>query len=119
MANPIFGSVSAVILTCKYVIINKVSEERKVIVRERTNNLYSIFTYYISKIIMDLPHLFIGSFLFGMIIFLSCRLNEVFTYKFFIYLGLQGYVTLAGQSFGYFLGTLAKTQESLAFLNPV
>ena len=68
---------------------------------------------------MDLPHLFCGGTIFAMIIYLSARLNDVYAYKYFVFLGLVNFVTMTGTGFGYFLGTLGKTQESLAFLNPV
>lgn len=96
-----------------------VADERKVLVRERTNHLYGIVSYYFAKILMDFPHLFVGNTLFAMIIYLSTRLNDVYAYKYFIFLGLANFVSFVGVAYGYFIGTLAKTKEALAVLNPV
>ena len=68
---------------------------------------------------MDLPILFIGSSLFGMIIYLSTRLNDIYAYKYFNYIGLMNFYMIIGAAYGYFLGTLAKTQEALVVINPV
>ena len=89
------------------------------LVRERSNNLYTVPTYYIAKYIMDMPHLFIGNALFGLIIYLSVRLNENYSYKYYAFLGLVNYLGFAGSAFGYWVGTLARTTEALTVLNPV
>jgi hypothetical protein len=81
--------------------------------------LYGVSTYYVAKILMDIPHLFVGNTLFGMIIYLSARLNDVYAYKYFTFLGLANYISFIGSSYGYFIGTLARTKEALTALNPV
>jgi len=111
MANPIMGTVSTVILTF--------AEERKVLIRERTNNLYNIFAYYVAKVLMDLPHLFISTSLFGMIIYLSTRLNEIYAWKYFVYIGYGLFIATLGAAYGYFIGTLGKTQEQMTLMNPM
>jgi len=110
-ANPIMAAITTVILTF--------ADERKVFTRERSNQLYSVGAYYFTKSLMDIPVLVIGNSLFGLILYLSAGLNEVYSYKYFVYLGLINFASLCGSAFGYFLGTLAKSKEALTMLNPM
>lgn len=87
--------------------------------RERTNRLYSVWTYYLTKWVMDLPHLFCGNTLLCVIIYYSVRLNDSYAYKFFVFCGLANYLGFTGSAYGYFVGTLGKTTEQLTVLNPV
>jgi hypothetical protein len=68
---------------------------------------------------MDIPHMFVGTTIYGMMVYLSAKLNEVYAYKFFVFLGLLNYLGLTGSAYGYFIGTLGKTSEQLTVMNPV
>jgi len=111
MANAIFGSVTAVVLTF--------ADERKILIRERANNLYSVLSYFISKVLMELPVILIGNTLFAILVYFWVRLNETSNSKYFIFVGLMNYIGLTGASYGYLIGVLGGDQEKIAVLNPL
>jgi len=111
MAQAIMWSVTAVMLTF--------ADERKILIRERANNLYSVGSYFISKICMELPALFIGNTITAIMIYFWCRLNETYNSKYFIFVGLINYVGLTGASYGFLIGVVGQDQEKIATMNPL
>lgn len=50
--------------------------------RERANNLYSVFAYFITKVLAEVPGHLIAGNLFLVLIWWSCQLNDTFSWKY-------------------------------------
>lgn len=93
------------------------SEDRKIFLRERGNNLYSPFAYYISKIIGTIPISLIPMCIVTIILYYSTNFNETSGYKLWVFHSILqvGYFS-AGLS-AFFMGGLANSTEVLVIIS--
>jgi len=88
VAHTIFSTGTSTILVCKYnyiflCLIILVSEERKVFLRERSNKLYSVFAYFITKVLTEIPIFFICYSIFFAIIYPATNLNDTYSHRYY------------------------------------
>lgn len=102
-----------------YVRFYLVSNERRVFLRERSNKLYSVFSYFMAKLISELPVQIIGNILFGVIIYFTVDFNDTSYRKYLIYLGILQLGAIAGTFYAYFLGSISNRKETLISSFPV
>jgi len=62
-----------------------VAEEKKIYLREKSNQLYSVAAYFFAKISCQIPILFITTNCLFFLIYILTNLNETFTYKFYLF----------------------------------
>ncbi len=91
--------------------LKQVDSERKRYVKERMDNLYSIFSFLFSKLLLELPLNLIGVSLYTSIIYGATNLNFLNSEKFFSFIGFLSLLTVYGTILGRFLGSLAKSSD--------
>lgn len=62
-----------------------VAQEQKVFLRERSNQLYSVISYYLAKVLTELPIFFITVNCLVGIVFWATNLNDTFSYKYYAF----------------------------------
>jgi len=87
--------------------------------RERSNNLYGILPYYISKILGEIPLFIVSNNLFCVLVYFSCELNDTFSYQYWSFVVLCLYATVGGAAYAFFLGSLSSSPETLININIV
>lgn len=108
----IFMTVTLNITTCK-IIFFLVSDDRKVFLRERASNLYSVPSYFASKIVHEIPLTIISIFLFSVITYFSTNLNSESSYQFYVYISIQIIASLCASFYGMWIGSMVETEERL------
>ncbi len=105
-----------------------VFSEKKVFLRERANKLYSVLSYYVAKFINDLPIYFFSASCYTLIVYYSAFLNDLYSYKFFVFskiilykliVGILFLSSFGGMSYAYFISSFVNHQEALVTINTV
>lgn len=86
--------------------------ERPVFLREQANKMYTVFPYYIAKVLSDIPVFLVVPMIFTLITFFSIGFTRQVNIFFGVYVSLA-MNTLAGVSLGYLISS-AFTNASLA-----
>lgn len=73
--------------------------EKTVFLKEQGNKMYSVFSYFLSRNIVELPLLVIGPILNALIVYWMIKLHTGASY-FFLFFLISFLCTLAGNSFG-------------------
>ncbi|KAJ1627645.1 P-loop containing nucleoside triphosphate hydrolase protein [Pavlovales sp. CCMP2436] len=94
-------------------------KEKVLVFEERSKRLYGVFTYFMSKLIADVPLNAALSLLFGALIYPLVGLQRNFR-KFALFTGLVTLESLASSALGLLLGSFAPTTDAaLALFPPV
>jgi ABC-type multidrug transport system ATPase subunit/ABC-type multidrug transport system permease subunit len=93
------------------------ADERKVFLRERSNRLYKVISYYVAKMFYEVPAMIIGTNVFVCIIYWSTELNDTYSWIYYAVVGILYLCGLAGSALAFFIGTLVSHQEALVNLN--
>jgi len=99
-------------------IVNVFPEERGVFLREHTNNMYRTSSYYVSKVLSDLPFQILYPTLFLTISYWMIGFQPYFVQ--FITFWITGVIIAnVGASLGLFLGIVAKDANTAVSLMPI
>jgi len=93
------------------------ADERQVFLRERSNKLYQVSSYYVSKMFYEIPAMAIGINIFVAIIYWACELNDTYSWTYYAVIGILYLCGMAGSALAFFIGTLVSHQEALVNLN--
>ncbi len=94
-------------------------EERAVFLREQASSLYDISSYFLGKIIAELPFNLFVPLLALLIIFWSWHLNNVHSYNFWVNLFDMELIYLTGCGYGLIIGAVVANRSVLVSLLPV
>lgn len=61
-----------------------VADEKKVFMRERANNMYSVASYFLAKTLGEFPIYFISVNILLGIVYPSANLNDTYSYKYYV-----------------------------------
>lgn len=92
--------------------------ERPVMIKEYKENLYSIFPYFMSKFIAELPMVLTFTFIYSTMIYFSTDLNLKSASHFFNFFGILFLVHLCGLSLGNFAGAVSSNFEAATMMGP-
>lgn len=97
--------------------------ERPVFLREQSNRMYSVFSYYLAKSIMDLPALFVATISGTLISYFILKLQYT-PEQYFLHMSTLLMNNIAAQSIGLFLSSIfespvAATQFAPAMIMPL
>lgn len=84
--------------------------ERPVFIREQANSMYSVFTYYLARIMIDTPIQTILPLLFTLLIYFNIGFTITVTQFFHFYLSLL-LLALSTSGLGYVLSTVLHNEE--------
>ena len=79
------GSITSTILICNIIELNLVAEDKKVFIRERSNKLYSVLSYFMAKVLGEIPVFFICVNFFIVVTYFSTNLNDTYIYKYYAF----------------------------------
>lgn len=80
--------------------------EREVFLRERSNGMYNVTPYFLSKIAAEMPFNIIYPVLFGTVVYFPLLLNLVFWWKYFSFIGLLILMYCTTTGFALIMGTI-------------
>lgn len=80
-------------------------EERPVFLREQSNKMYGVTPYFICKVLVDTPVLFMGPMLTSILVYFSMGLETSASQFFSFYLSLS-FLANSAASLGYLLSSL-------------
>ena len=83
--NSNYGSVYILNIIMYKIYLFLVAEEKKIFLRERSNNLYSVPAYFFSKICCEIPIFFITTNCLIALIYPLTNLNDTFSYKYYMF----------------------------------
>uniref|UniRef100_A0A7S3CN10 Uncharacterized protein n=1 Tax=Strombidium rassoulzadegani TaxID=1082188 RepID=A0A7S3CN10_9SPIT len=94
-------------------------DERPVFLREANNNMYSVSAYFWAKIISEFPSSLLTPVIFGSIVYFIIGLNDVFWYKFPLFLTIIFLIYNASSGYALIIGTLFSDKQLAVTLTPV
>ena len=91
--------------------------ERTVFLREYSEKLYRIIPYFFSKVIVELPLLLLGAFLFSVCVYfgIGTTVNFYYFLRFLFAIALDSF---AGNSYGYLISSLFDRAETAVAMVP-
>lgn len=92
--------------------------DRQVFLKEESAKLYSTVTFFLSRILIELPFLLLIPMIFALILYWMVGLENSAEIFFTFYLAMF-LASLAGSSFGLLLGSTASDPKVVAALTPV
>lgn len=117
LSSTIFSAITTSLLVCMFFYLFLVAQERRVFTRERSNRQYSVFSYFLAKIVGEIPALSVGCGLFAVIVYWAAEINDTFSYKYWAYVGTIILATIAGSNMSFLIGSLIEHQETLVNVN--
>lgn len=97
-------------------VLNSFPKEKVIILRERSNNAYSITSYFISKFLIEMPVKIIPGMMYSFIVYFMVGLQTSRFGEFFGIVILQG---LTAVSLGYAISTTFPTIEAAQAVGPL
>ena len=88
-------------------------------VRERANFLYTPLAYYMSKILLLIPINVIAMNLISVVIYFSTFLNDLYSYKFWVFLAIVQLAYFTGCMYAMFLASMSRDEKKLSIINVV
>lgn len=92
--------------------------ERQIFLKEESSRLYDVFTYFITKNMVEVPYMVISPLLSVVIFYWMIGLANTVSQFFFFYL-VTVVVSLCGNSLGMFLGSLVNDVKAVSAIAPV
>lgn len=92
--------------------------ERVVFLKEEGSKLYSTFTFFLSRNIIELPFLILIPMVLTLILYWMVGLEET-AEQFFVFYFAVFLINFAGSSLGLFLGSVAKDAKLVVLLVPI
>lgn len=94
-------------------------EEREIFIREVSNNMYYVSSYFWAKVVSELPSAVIQPILMGSASYFAVGLSTAYWYKFPIFILVLCLVSNAFTGFGYILGTGVENKQVSNVLVPL
>ena len=92
--------------------------ERPIFIKEYKENLYGVFSYFIAKILSEIPGQIVFTTIYVCIIYFVIPYNTDSASKFFIYFGLTLLSQIAGNAMGYMMGSFTSNLVFAITLGP-
>jgi ATP-binding cassette subfamily G (WHITE) protein 1 len=117
------GSLFFVCMTVTFMSINNIAllfpEERPVFLREVNNNMYSVSSYFVGKILSEIPASIILPSLYALIIYWSLGYSTAHPYNFPLFVGILICNYLTGGSYGLVIGSLFSDKQVAMTMIPL
>lgn len=91
-------------------VLNVFPVEKNIIKKERASNAYYLFTYFIAKIVTEIPFNLFPSFIFIVLVYFFARLDATVE-KFFYFTLLLGTENLCAMAAGLWVSSMSSTVE--------
>jgi len=98
-------------------IINLFPVEKIIVQKEIDSNAYNLISYYVSKVLVELPFAMIGPIIFGVINYWIVGLNPIFT-RFMTFIGILILESFTALSLGIFISSLSPSVDIATALAP-
>ena len=98
-------------------IINLFPVEKIIVQKEIDSNAYNLISYYVSKVLVELPFAMIGPVIFGVINYWIVGLNPIFT-RFMTFIGILILESFTALSLGIFISSLSPSVDIATALAP-
>ena len=94
-------------------------EERAVFLREYSNGMYGVKTYFFAKVMADIPNMILIPIFYGSIIYFAIGLNTVHWWKFVVFLALAMLLYFTSAGFALVISAMISDKQLAVTLIPV
>lgn len=92
--------------------------ERAVFLKEESSRLYTVFPYFLSRNLIEIPYLILTPLLFNLIIYWMVGLANT-AEQFFIFYLISFFINFAGNSLGLLLGSVIPDAKAVSAATPI